>query len=190
VPLAVAAAVLVGVGVLLAVLLSGGGGGAPTASGRSSASSAPPASASSSSPPATTSSSSPPASSSSGAPSTTTSSAPSTSAAPAPAAGTGDPAAFLARYHALLPGNTAAAYQLTGPTLRSTESYPNYQAFWGRFTAVSLSNVQVQSPTSATGVLTYTLPDGHRQSELHRFTFVQGGNGQLLLDRDSFVSAA
>jgi hypothetical protein len=97
---------------------------------------------------------------------------------------------LLADYHGLLPGNTAAAYQLTGPTLRANESYSNYQAFWRKFTAVALSNVQVQSPTSATGVLTYTLADGHRQSELHRFTFVKGSNGQLLLDQDSFVSAA
>jgi hypothetical protein len=187
VPLALAAGVLVVVGVLLAVLLTRGGG-TPSAAGRTGTSSAPPASSSSATPPPS-SSSAPAPSSSSAPPPTTTSAAPTTTSA-APAAGSSDPATFLANYHALLPGNTQAAYQLTGPSLRSAESYPDYRAFWGRFTAVSLSNVQVQSPTSATGVLTYTFQDGHRQSELHRFTFVQDGNGRLLLDRDSFVSAA
>jgi hypothetical protein len=54
---------------------------------------------------------------------------------------------------------------------------------------VSLSGVQVQSPTSATGVLTYTTTDGRQQRELHRFTLVRGQGGELLLDGDDFVQA-
>jgi hypothetical protein len=100
-------------------------------------------------------------------------------------AGSTDPATFLANYHGLLPGNTQAAYALTGPSLRAQESYPNYQAFWRQFRAVQLTNVRVQSPTSATGEITYTYTDGSTQRELHTFRLSRGNDGQLLLDLDS-----
>jgi hypothetical protein len=87
----------------------------------------------------------------------------------------------------LLPGDTAAAYALTGPTLRRSESYANYQAFWARFRAVRLTGVQMQSPTTATGELDYTLTDGSTRRELHQFTLVRSPTGRLVLDSDTFV---
>jgi serine/threonine protein kinase len=191
-PVGAAAVVVAAAAVLLVVLLTRGGSGGTRAQGSSAA----PASTASTPPSAApTSTSAAPTSTtprtSSSAPVRATSSAPpaSSSSAPAPGAGTGDPATFLAGYHALLPGNTQAAWALTGPDLRRDESYANYQAFWRRFRSVSLGDVQVQGPTSATGELTFTAADGSTSRELHRFTLVRGPDGTLLLDRDTFVRA-
>ena len=180
---------LVLVGVLLAVLLTRGGGGAdPSATGPSTATSAPPTTSASSAPP-----SSAPASSSAAPTTESASAAPTTaSSAPAPRPGPGTRCRVQRLRRPSWRTTTGCcratpprAYQLTGPTLRGAESYPNYRAFWGQFSAVSLSDVAVQSPTSATGVLSYTYPDGSTQRELHSFRLVQGNGGQLLLDSDT-----
>jgi hypothetical protein len=150
--------------------------------------------------------STPPSSSASASTPPSTSAQPSTSSEPAtstrPAtSSSGNPAAggpvtasqvrsFLANYHALLPGNTRAAYAQTGPTLRSRESYPNYQAFWARFSRVRVTNVHAQDGSMvATGETEYVSSDGSRRRELHRFTLVHGSDGHLLLDVDQFVQA-
>jgi serine/threonine protein kinase len=193
-PVVAAVVVLAALAVLAGVLLTRGDGGGTSAQGGPVASS----SGSAGSPTAGSPTASSASSASSAAPSTTSggssaappSSAAGTSGSAAPAAaGTGDPAGFVSTYHSLLPGDTQAAYAMTGPGLRSSESYANYQAFWQRFRAVRATNVRVESPTSVTAELDYTLTDGSAQRELHRFTLVRGADGKLLLNRDAFVQA-
>jgi serine/threonine protein kinase len=90
----------------------------------------------------------------------------------------------ITSYYALLPGNPEAAYERTGPTLRSEESRNNYIRFWNRFSDVTLG------PVSATdGSLTATAPvtyveDGRTIPEQHTFTLIRGDDGQLLIDSD------
>jgi hypothetical protein len=183
VPVAVAVGVLVVVGVLLAVLLNRGGGADPTATGPSTSTSPPPSSsaaapttASSSSATATTQS--PTATSSSAAPTTAP---PPAVAAPAPAT---DVRGFITGYYAMLPGNAAQAYDLTGPTLRAAESRGNYIAFWNRFSSVRLGPVSTTDGSLvAHGTVTY-VENGTPTTEQHTFTLVRGSNGQLLMDSD------
>jgi serine/threonine protein kinase len=186
VPLAVAAGVLVAVGVLLAVLLTRGGGGAdPRAAGPSTGTTA-------STPPASSTSSAPTTASSSSATATTesqavqsSSAAPTTAPPPAAApAPTTDVRGFVTGYYALLPGNPQQAYELTGPTLRAAESRSNYIAFWGRFSAVRLGPVSTSDGSLvAHGSVTF-VENGTSSTEQHTFTLVRGSNGQLLMDSD------
>ena len=90
----------------------------------------------------------------------------------------------LTSYYALLPGDPAAAWERTGPTLRASISREGYLRFWSRFSSVTLG------PVSATdGSLTATAPvtfveNGGRSPEQHVFTFVRGDGGRLLVDSD------
>jgi serine/threonine protein kinase len=179
--LAVLAAVLVAV-----VIIRQNGQDDPTAS-PDTGSSAPP---STSSPSPTTGSSAPPTSQSPSStpevtPSPTSSAPPSVTAGPAPGAGSAaEVEQAITSYYALLPGNPQAAYDLTGPTLRSAESRGNYVSFWNRFSSVTLG------PVSATdGSLTATAPvtyveDGRRLPEQHTFVLVRADDGRLLIDSD------
>jgi serine/threonine protein kinase len=92
---------------------------------------------------------------------------------------------FVRDYHDLLPDDPEEAWQLTGPTLRSTVSEDDYVAFWSQFDEVKLSGVQVDDGSlTATGQLEYRYADGRREREQHRFTLVVGDDGELLLDSD------
>jgi serine/threonine protein kinase len=185
VPLAVAAGVLVAVGVLLAVLLTRGGGGAdPSATGPSTATSSPPASSASSAPSssAAPSSSSAPASTSAAGTTASSTSAPAPAVAGAPTAA--DVQNFVTGYYAMLPGNPEQAYNLTGPTLRAAENRGNYIAFWHRFDSVRLGPVTATDGSLvAHGSVTY-VENGTPTTEQHTFTLVRGQDGALLMDSD------
>ncbi|SFP15116.1 Serine/threonine protein kinase [Geodermatophilus dictyosporus] len=116
-----------------------------------------------------------------------TSESPPPSATPAAA----DPAAeaqqTLEQYYDLLPGDTAAAYDLTGPTLQSRASYGYYEDFFGRWSEVNLLDVrdvddQGDTITATTDV--EFLNPGERRVETHAVTFVRGEDGRLLIDLD------
>ena len=100
----------------------------------------------------------------------------------APAAN--DVRGFITGYYAMLPGNAAQAYDLTGPTLRAAESRGNYIAFWRRFSAVRLGPVSTTDGSLvAHGTVTF-VENGTASTEQHTFTLVRGSNGQLLMDSD------
>ncbi|GAB4082347.1 serine/threonine protein kinase [Modestobacter muralis] len=114
---------------------------------------------------------------------TTAAPPPSTPAGPAPGSAA-EVQQTLTSYYALLPGDPAAAWERTGPTLRSAISRANYVRFWNRFSSVTLGPV-----SASDGSLTATAPvtfveNGAREPEQHTFTFVRGDDGRLLVDSD------
>ncbi|SDC40376.1 Serine/threonine protein kinase [Geodermatophilus telluris] len=127
---------------------------------------------------------------------TTAEPAPETTSASAPPAATTAPAAAdpateaqqtLEQYYALLPGDTAAAYDLTGPTLQSRASYGYYEDFFSRWSDINL--LDVRDVVEQGDVITATtdvefLAPGDRLVETHAVTFVRGDDGRLLIDLD------
>ncbi|WP_448625785.1 serine/threonine-protein kinase [Geodermatophilus sp. URMC 64] len=123
------------------------------------------------------------------APATTTTAEPppTTTASSAPAADVdaGDVRDFLRDYHQLVTDDPEEAWQLTGPTLRSSISEQGYVNFWSQFSDVRLSGVQAEDGSlTATGQLEFRTRDGSREREEHRFTLVVDEDGDLLLDSD------
>ncbi|MGX5653575.1 protein kinase domain-containing protein [Geodermatophilus nigrescens] len=113
---------------------------------------------------------------------------PTSSAEPPPA---DDPAAeardTLEQYYTLLPGDTAAAYELTGPTLQSRASYGYYEDFFSRWSDINL--LDVRDVVDRGDVITATtdvefLAPGDRLVETHAVTFVRADDGRLLIDLD------
>jgi hypothetical protein len=138
--------------------------------------------------PSTAAQSSAPGSTTPSAPSSTPTTVPTTSSAPAsPAGGPVTAAAVrdaITSYYALLPGNPQAAYELTGPTLRSVESRVNYIAFWNRFSSVTLGTVSATDGSlTATAPVTYVEGE-ETKPEQHTFVLVPGDGGRLLIDSD------
>ena len=93
----------------------------------------------------------------------------------------------LEQYYTLLPGDTAAAYELTGPTLQSRASYGYYEDFFSRWSDINL--LDVRDVTDQGDVITATsevefLAPGDRLVETHAVTFVRGDDGRLLIDLD------
>jgi serine/threonine protein kinase len=92
----------------------------------------------------------------------------------------------LTSYYALLPGNTARAYALAGPTLQA-QGYPAFRDFFAQFSTVTLGTVTAQDGSlTATAEVTFTRPGGAPQPETHQMTLVRGNDGQLHLDVDQF----
>ncbi|PRY48197.1 serine/threonine protein kinase [Geodermatophilus tzadiensis] len=126
-------------------------------------------------------------------PSAEQTSAEASSESPAPTAtsAAADPATAaqqtLEQYYELLPGDTAGAYELTGPTLRSRASYDYYADFFGRWSEVDLLDVRDVSDQGDTVTATTDvefLNPGERRVETHAVTFVRGEDGRLLIDLD------
>ncbi|SFK91004.1 serine/threonine-protein kinase [Geodermatophilus ruber] len=91
----------------------------------------------------------------------------------------------LRDYHALLPGDPDAAWELTGPTLRNAVSRGGYEGFWSQFDDVKVSEIRAEDGSLvATAVLDFRYPDGSRQRERHEFSLVPGEDGGLLVDAD------
>ncbi len=94
---------------------------------------------------------------------------------------------FLDDYYRTAIDDPAAAYAQAGPTLRGAITPGGFEAFWGRFDDVAISDVEVdEGGDSATAVMEFRYPDGTRQVERKRFGFVDD-DGRLLLDRDEFI---
>jgi hypothetical protein len=93
----------------------------------------------------------------------------------------------LEQYYTLLPGDPAAAYELTGPTLQSRASYGYYEDFFSRWTEIDL--LDVRDVTDRGDRITATTDvefrnAGERLVETHAVTFVRGDDGRLLIDLD------
>jgi eukaryotic-like serine/threonine-protein kinase len=162
------AVVVVGLGVLAAVLLRGGGATPSTPTAASSAAVAPAPVATRAAP--TTQA----APTSSAAPITTTPTpSPSTTTA-AVAAPAQDPVAFVQNYYGLLPNNTDAAWALLGPTAQNQSGgREGFNTFYGGMLRVWSENLRVTGNTvSATIVFT----DKSGRVTREPYTFVVGNN--------------
>ncbi|HEY4630849.1 MAG TPA: serine/threonine-protein kinase, partial [Blastococcus sp.] len=111
-----------------------------------------------------------------------TNSAKATNSAPADAESgpAQDPVQAVTDFFALLPGNSAAAHQLTSPAFQAQFPLARFSGFWDDFSSVRVSNIQAQNATTALADITYVRPDGSTQTERHVLTFVKGADGRLL----------
>ena len=91
---------------------------------------------------------------------------------------------FLTGYHQLVISDPHRAYTETGPTLRASESEPNYVNYWGQFSNVQLTNIQAtDGQRTATATVTYTYQNGSQLVEQTQFTLLQR-NDSLILDSE------
>jgi tRNA A-37 threonylcarbamoyl transferase component Bud32 len=95
----------------------------------------------------------------------------------------------LDRYYGLLPDDPDAAYDLTGPYLRSQASRGYYRGFWEPWAEVELRDVR-EAREDGAGVITatteirFTGNDGREQTERHQVRLVQDDDGDWLVDLD------
>ncbi len=95
----------------------------------------------------------------------------------------------LDRYYGLLPEDPDAAYDMTGPYLRSQASRSYYRNFWAPWDQVDLREVRA-AQQSGDGVVTatteveFTSDDGREQTERHQVRLVQDDDGDWLVDLD------
>jgi hypothetical protein len=95
----------------------------------------------------------------------------------------------LGRYYELLPDDPDAAYDMTGPYLRSQASRSYYRDFWAPWEEVDLREVR-GAQQSGNGVVTatteveFTGDDGREQTERHQVRLVQDDDGDWLVDLD------
>ena len=95
----------------------------------------------------------------------------------------------LDRYYGLLPDDPDAAYDLTGPYLRSQAGPGYYRSFWAPWAKVELRDVRGARQDGA-GVITattevrFTGRDGREQTERHQVRLVQDDDGDWLVDLD------
>ncbi|MGY1752083.1 serine/threonine-protein kinase [Blastococcus sp. SYSU D01042] len=95
-----------------------------------------------------------------------------------------DPVSAVNAFFALVPGDLAAAHQLTSPSFQAEFPLSRFSGFWDDFTDVRVSNVRAQGDDRATADITYVRPDGTTETESHELRFETGEDGRLLLDRD------
>jgi hypothetical protein len=112
--------------------------------------------------------------------------APSSDAAPAKA---GDVDKAVKDFFKGVPNDLQAAYALTSPGFQSQHPFANFSGFWDDFKDVRVANIRPQDgATSASVDITYVRPDNSQQTERHLFSFVEGDDGSLLLDDDTYQS--
>ena len=111
----------------------------------------------------------------------------SSSASETAAADAQDPAAAVSDFFALIPGDLTAAHQLTSPAFQSEFPLERFSGFWDDFSNVQISNVESEDDTTALVDITYERPDGSSRPSATAITFVEGEDGQLLLDSDAIA---
>ena len=69
--------------------------------------------------------------------------------------------------------------------VRSNISEDNYVRYWGQFSDVRLSDIRAtDGQTTATAVMRLVYANGRTESGTHKFTFIVGDDGKLILDSD------
>jgi serine/threonine protein kinase len=102
-------------------------------------------------------------------------------------AGAQDPGQAVSDFFALIPGDLAAAHQLTSPDFQEEFPLARFSGFWDDFQSVQVSNIQTEDDTTALVDITYVRPDGSSETERHEIRFVAGEDGRLLLDTDEIA---
>ncbi|MCE7000451.1 serine/threonine protein kinase [Saccharothrix sp. S26] len=117
-----------------------------------------------------------------GAPPTTTTSETTEPSTAQPPAQVG-PDQALSDYYALLPNDLETAYgRLTdGFKAARARTFADYQSWWGRMSAVSVSDVRADGPQQVSATVSYTFKGGGTQSERHVYALVQV-DGQWMID--------
>jgi serine/threonine protein kinase len=95
----------------------------------------------------------------------------------------------LDRYYDLLSEDVDAAYDMTGPYLRSQASRGYFRDFWAQWAEVDLREVRgVQQPEdgviTATTEVQFTGEDGSELTERHRLRLIRNDAGDWLVDLD------
>lgn len=122
--------------------------------------------------------SSTPPPSSSGKPTTTTTPPPTTTPFGPPNAAA--QTAFVQSYYGQLPGNVNGAWAMLSPGYQAAAGgFNSYSAFFGQFSAVSVSGLTQQGDT-VVGTVTYTHKNGYSESE-RRWFRVTGDGGRLVI---------
>ena len=167
--IALAAVLLVGLGVLAAVLTRGAGAdsASPTPTPAATATAAPAPVA----PPVVTTTSAAPASTTapptSSAEPTTTTSETTTSTDSTPVT---DPVGFVQSYYGLLPGNTDAAWAQLGPAAQSQSGGRDaYDSFWSGKSRVWAENLRVVGGNTVTATIVFTDNNGSVKRDPYRF---------------------
>jgi hypothetical protein len=92
--------------------------------------------------------------------------------------------AFLDEYHELVLDDPAAAYALTGPTLRANISEANYIDYWSAFEDVRVSDIEaVDGQNTATATMELVSAGGGTETSQRVFTLLVR-DGRLILDSD------
>ncbi|QFZ18225.1 serine/threonine-protein kinase [Saccharothrix syringae] len=89
----------------------------------------------------------------------------------------------LTDYYALLPNNLEAGYARLSDRMKAARapSFAAYQEFWGRMSAVTVSNASETGPNTVSATITYTYRGGGTESETNVYTLVKA-SGQWLID--------
>ncbi|RIX28860.1 serine/threonine protein kinase [Amnibacterium setariae] len=185
---AVVLVALGGFGLLRAV--QSGDGPAPTRSAPAAAATRTPAASPSRAPSSAAPSPSVTASPSATPSPTSTPSSPSSSPTPtatsAPAAGAATPVAAIRRYYSLVPGNTAAAWQLltAGYQQNHAGGRASYDEFWRPVRSISATDVRSIGSDAVEATLTYRRSDGSVTVEDTTFRLVRDGGVLKIADSD------
>jgi serine/threonine protein kinase len=91
---------------------------------------------------------------------------------------------FVTDYYGLLPGDPAAAYERTGPTLRGIISRDGYIGFWSDYESVTLGGTSADEAGLVVNAQVTLVRDDETFPEQHRIQLVEGSDGQLLVDSD------
>jgi eukaryotic-like serine/threonine-protein kinase len=187
-PVFLAAAIVVILGVVLAVVLLGNGGngspgtsaGGPTVGHTPTARSNPPSTHSSASQPVQPSHTK----------KTKESKPPKHTSSPPHGNQAGPPTAAqlkdaLTNYYSVVPGNLDEGWSLLTPRFRhggTVRSRDSYDSFWSGISSVSVSDVTADPPSTVSALVTYNEKNGHTSREHNTFTFVRGEDGVLRID--------
>jgi eukaryotic-like serine/threonine-protein kinase len=95
----------------------------------------------------------------------------------------GDPAAFVRQYYALMPEDTDTGWSMLGGDLKQ-QSRNDYEAFWSGIDSVTVSNVTETSNTRVEYDITYTETDGTQSSEHKVITLEERGNSYVIVADD------
>jgi hypothetical protein len=171
---AVVALLVVGGGIVAAMLMSGRGSGAagtPLVAAPVTTSQAAPATTVAPTVAPTTA-----------APTTATAAAPTTTRSPTPAAGVNDPVGFVRYYYSLLPDNASTAFALLSPQAQAESGgQQGYNNFYAGLQSVTLDNVQQTGADTVTATVRFTTDAGRTTNEAYQFVMGTAGDGSTIM---------
>lgn len=91
--------------------------------------------------------------------------------------------AFVEKYYALLPDNTAAAWKLLAPSMQAM-GRGSYAAFWGGIRSVDVGDMQVNGDAlQITCVVTYVRKSTQTSTETQTLSLVENGDSFLIVSQ-------
>jgi hypothetical protein len=109
--------------------------------------------------------------------------APTTSPEPAPQSAPSDPVGFIQNYYSLLPGNTAAAWDLLSPSAQDASGgRSGFESFYGRMQSVSLENVRQTGDDTVEATVVFAEQNGRTTREPYRFVMGTDGDERTIIE--------